>query len=234
MQIKMIAKNIKKIKREHLSLHHEGYSIIKSLLVYLIIINGILYFLSINENIYTCLNIVSIGLFIMVLYFFRNPERIVFPDDNTIYAPADGKVVVIEQTVEGEYFKEPRIQVSIFMSPLNVHVNRVPVSGQVKYFKYHEGNYTVAWHPKSSSCNERTSVVLQTTNGNEVLLRQIAGAVARRIICYAKEGNSMQQGQDLGFIKFGSRVDIMLPLNSKIKVNIGEHVIGNKTVLATI
>jgi phosphatidylserine decarboxylase len=234
MQIKEILKNIRKIKREYLSLHREGKSVIRNILVYLIIINGILYFTSINESIYNCLIIFSIGLFLIVLYFFRNPERLIFPDENAIYAPADGKIVVIEQTVEGEYFNEPRIQVSIFMSPLNVHVNRVPVSGQVKYFKYHEGNYKVAWHPKSSTCNERTSVVLKTNNGNEVLLRQIAGALARRIVCYAKEGNSMVQGQDLGFIKFGSRVDLLLPLNSKIKVNIGEHVLGNKTVIATI
>ncbi len=234
MRINEILNNIIKIKKEHLSLHREGYSITKNLLVYLIIINGIFYFIAINESVYTCLNVLSIGVFLIVLYFFRNPERTIFPDENVIYAPADGKIVVIEQTVEEEYFKEPRIQVSIFMSPLDVHVNRVPISGEVKYCKYHEGDYKVAWHPKSSSHNERTSVVLQTTDGKEVLLRQIAGAVARRIICYAKEGSSMLQGQDLGFIKFGSRVDIMLPLNSKIRVNIGERVKGNKTVIANI
>jgi phosphatidylserine decarboxylase len=234
MKILEILKNVRKIKREHLSLHPEGYTLTKNLLVYLIILNGILYFLEINDTIYICFNIFCIGLFLVVLYFFRNPERMVFPDENAIYAPADGKIVVIEQTIEHEYFNEPRMQISIFMSPLDVHVNRVPVSGKIKYFKYHEGNYTVAWHPKSSILNERTSVVLQTSTGQEVLLRQIAGALARRIICYAKEGSSMQQGQDLGFIKFGSRVDILLPLNSKIKVNIGEHVRGNETVIANI
>jgi phosphatidylserine decarboxylase len=234
MKFLEIIKTISKIKREHLSIHREGYSVIKNILVYLIILNGIFYFLNINEAVYALLNILSIGLFAIVLYFFRNPERIVRPDENAIYAPADGKIVVIEQTNDAEYFKEPRIQVSIFMSPLDVHVNRVPVSGKVKYFKYHEGNYTVAWHPKSSSLNERTSVVLQTHKGEEVLLRQIAGAVARRIVCYAQEGNSFQQGQDLGFIRFGSRVDILLPVSSKIRVNLGERVKGNKTVIAQL
>jgi phosphatidylserine decarboxylase len=234
MSIQEIVKNIKKIKREHFCLHREGYDLTLNLLIYLIILNGILYFLAINDTIYTCFNIFSVGLFLIVLYFFRNPERTVFPDENAIYAPADGKIVVIEQMIEREYFNEQRIQISIFMSPLNVHVNRVPVSGKVMYFKYHEGNYKVAWHPKSSILNERTSVVLKNSNGQELLLRQIAGAMARRIVCYAKEGNSMQQGQDLGFIKFGSRVDILLPLNSKIKVNIGDHVRGNKTVIASI
>ncbi len=226
--------NISKFRKEHMLLHREGRQIIKNVLIYLIIINGVLYFLSLNEVIFTFINILSILLFITVLYFFRNPERTVIPDDNIIYAPADGKIVFANQTVEEEYFKEPCMQISIFMSPLNVHVNRVPVSGKVKYYKYHPGNYLVAWHPKSSVDNEHTSVVLQTVNGKEVLLRQIAGAVARRVVCYAKEGNTFQQGQDLGFIKFGSRVDVLLPLNSKIRVKLGDHVKGNKTILADI
>ena len=222
------------MKRIKLYIHPEGRKLIKNLLIYLIIINGILYFLSINEIVYTLINISSIIIFALVIYFFRNPYREVFQDETILYAPADGKVVVVEQTAENEYFMESKIQISIFMSPLDVHVNRVPVSGQVIYFKYHPGDYLVAWHPKSSINNERTSLVLQTANGIKILLRQIAGAVARRIVCYAKEGSPMIQGDDLGFIKFGSRVDILLPLNSEIKVNIGDRVWGNRTVIAKI
>lgn len=224
--------NIKKLSKGHLSIHIEGRQLIKTLLIYLLIINGILYFFELNNSVYTLINISSISIFLLTLYFFRNPDRTVNPDDNIIYAPADGKIVVVGQTIDDEYFKEPRMQISIFMSPLNVHVNRVPVSGEVKYYKYHPGNYLVAWHPKSSVHNEHTSVVLKTENGEEVLLRQIAGAVARRVVCYAKEGNILQQGQDLGFIKFGSRVDILLPLHYKIRVRLGDKVKGNKTILA--
>jgi phosphatidylserine decarboxylase len=229
-----LIKKIKILKRAHLSIHPEGMSIIKNLLMYLIIINGLIYFIAINEIIFSIINLASLVIFAMVLYFFRNPERIAVPDESSLYAPADGKVVAIEQTMENEYFNEPRIQVSIFMSPLNVHVNRAPISGDVTYYKYHPGDYLVAWHPKSSTHNERTTVVLKTFKGVEILLRQIAGAVARRIVCYAKDGGSFAQGQDLGFIKFGSRVDILLPLNAEIKVKIGDLVKGNLTVVAKI
>ena len=229
-----IFESIRKVKREHLSLHKEGKSLISEILMILLIINGILYFISIPELIFSLVNIVSIGFFALVLYFFRNPERIAPPNENLLYAPCDGKVVVIEQTVENEYFNEPRIQVSIFMSPLNVHVNRVPVSGEVKYFKYHPGDFLVAWHPKSSTHNERSTVVIETTSGKEILLRQIAGAVARRIVCYAEKGHLLKQGQDLGFIKFGSRVDVFLPLGTEINSNIGDIVWGNKSVIAKI
>ena len=190
-----LIKKIKKLKRAHLSLHPEGMSIIKNLLMYLIIINGIIYFIAINEIIFSLINFASLVLFAVVLYFFRNPERIAVPNENKLYAPADGKVVAIEQTLEGEYFNEQRIQVSIFMSPLNVHVNRAPVSGEVTYYKYHPGDYLVAWHPKSSSHNERTTVVLKTFKGVEILLRQIAGAVARRIVCYAKDGGTLYKAR---------------------------------------
>ena len=224
----------KKLRREHLSLHHEGFTLIRNILIYLLILNGVLYFLSVNDYVLDAVYVLSILFFAIVLYFFRNPERIAFPDEDSLYAPADGKVVVIEQTTENEYFNEPRIQVSIFMSPLNVHVNRIPVSGEVKYFKYHPGDYLVAWHPKSSTHNERTTVVLQTLKGTQIMLRQIAGAVARRIVCYAKVGDTFKQGQDMGFIKFGSRVDVFLPLDAKIKVKIGDTVFGNKTVIARL
>lgn len=227
-----VIRSIKKVKREHLTLHKEGYVLIREILMALLIINGILYFISIPEIVFSLVNIVSIGFFALVLYFFRNPERIAQPNENLLYAPCDGKVVVIEQTVENEFFQEPRIQISIFMSPLNVHVNRVPISGEVKYFKYHPGDFLVAWHPKSSTHNERSTVVIETSGGKKILLRQIAGAVARRIVCYAEEGRFLKQGQDLGFIKFGSRVDIFLPLGTAIITNIGDKVVGNKTVIA--
>jgi phosphatidylserine decarboxylase len=170
----------------------------------------------------------------MVLQFFRNPRReIVIADDNIIYAPADGKIVVIEETYEHEYFNDKRLQVSIFMSPTNVHVNRNPVSGTVNYFRYHPGKYLVAWHPKSSTENERTTLVID--NGeDEVLLRQIAGAMAKRIVNYVQEGDTVMQGHDFGFIKFGSRVDLFLPLDAKVEIEMGQKVKGNKTIIARL
>lgn len=171
-------------------------------------------------------------LLVLVLQFFRNPKRVLPEKDNRIiYAPADGKVVVIEEVFEPEYYQAPRKQVSIFMSPVNVHVNRNPVSGLVKLAKYHPGKYLVAWHPKSSMENERTSIVLENENGS-LLMRQIAGALARRIIFYSKEGQTVQQGEDFGFIRFGSRVDLFLPLDAELAVNINDVVYGNKTVIA--
>ena len=178
--------------------------------------------------------VVSLILFLLVLQFFRNPVRqIIDADDNIVYAPADGKVVVIEETHEGEYFKDKRLQVSIFMSPVNVHVNRNPISGIVSYFKYHPGKYLVAWHPKSSTENERTTTVIN--NGEtEILMRQIAGAVAKRIVNYLSVGEEVEQGKDMGFIKFGSRVDLFLPLGTKLDVTLNEKVKGNKTIIARI
>ena len=229
-----LIEKIKKIKRQHLSLHKEGSLLIRNILIYLLIFNGILYFLSINEIILYFIYIISIGFFAIVLYFFRNPERNAIADESNVYAPADGKIVVIEQTDENEFFKESRIQVSVFMSPLNVHVNRMPISGEVKYYKYHPGLFLVAWHPKSSTENERTTVVLETVKGKQILLRQIAGALARRIVCYAEAGKTFKQGEDYGFIKFGSRVDIFLPLGTPITVKIGDVVRGNETVIAKL
>jgi len=227
-------RTLNKFRKEHLKIHHEGTAIIRNLIMWLLIINGILYFLQINDIIFRLANLVSFIGLALVLYFFRNPYREVEPDENIVYAPADGKVVVVEQTLETEFFNEPRIQVSIFMSPLNVHVNRIPISGEIKYFKYHEGDYLVAWHPKSSTHNERTTVVLETLKGSKVLIRQIAGAVARRVVCYAEEGKKFKQGEDFGFIKFGSRVDIFLPIDAEIKVNIGDRMWGNQTVIAKL
>ncbi len=176
----------------------------------------------------------SVVLFLLILQFFRNPVRTIsVSDDHIVYAPADGRVCVIEEVQETEYFKEKRLQVSIFMSPLNVHVNRNPVSGLVNYFRYHPGKYLVAWHPKSSTENERTTIVYQLGQ-TEILMRQIAGAVAKRIKWYISEGDRVAQGADMGFIKFGSRVDLFLPLDAKIEVTIDQQVKGNKTIVARL
>ena len=176
----------------------------------------------------------SILFYFFLLFFFRLPDRKFEPVSGVVYAPADGKVVVIEETEEKEYFKDTRLQVSIFMSPLNVHSNRYPVSGKVKYVKYHSGAYMVAWHPKSSELNERSAIVIETADGKEILVRQIAGAVARRIVTYAKENQNATQGDELGFIKFGSRVDIFLPLGTKIEVPILNQVRANKDIIAKL
>ncbi|MDX2197176.1 MAG: phosphatidylserine decarboxylase family protein [Cytophagales bacterium] len=173
------------------------------------------------------------SFFIFFLQFFRNPKIEVEVNDNHIIAPCDGKVVVIEKTEEKEYFHDQKIQISIFMSPFNVHVNRNPVSGTVAYFKYHPGKYLVAWHPKSSTENERTTYVIKTLHNVEILVRQIAGAVARRIVWYVKKDDTVQQGNEFGFIKFGSRVDVFLPLHANVKVTIGQKTKGGKTILAT-
>lgn len=171
-------------------------------------------------------------IFLWIVKFFRYPKRIISPDETRVLCPADGKIVAIEEVYEPEYFKDKRIQVSVFMSPNNVHVNWSPISGTIKFMKYHPGKYLVAWHPKSSTHNERTSVVIENHAGTQILLRQIAGALARRIVCYAREGNSIRQGDEFGFIKFGSRVDIFLPLNAELEVKIGQKVSGKQTVIA--
>jgi len=170
---------------------------------------------------------------ILILQFFRNPKRTVQKSFDEILAPVDGKVVVIEEVYEPEYFEDKRLQVSVFMSPINVHVTRYPCSGSVTYSKYHPGEYLVAWHPKSSERNERTTVVVNTPKFGDILFRQIAGALARRIINYATKGEQVQQGEDSGFIKFGSRVDLYLPLNSNIQVALGQTVKGSITCIAT-
>ena len=173
-------------------------------------------------------------LIITILQFFRDPKRTFTIDEGKIIAPADGKVVVIEETEEGEYFKDKRLQVSIFMSPVNVHINRYPIAGKVAFFKYHPGKFLAAWEPKSSTDNERTTVVVEHKNGKQILFRQIAGALARRIVWYCKEGDTAQQCQEMGFIKFGSRVDLFLPLGTKLHVKIGDVVKGSQTALGDI
>ena len=178
--------------------------------------------------------ILSLLLYIFILFFFRLPVRELEPDHGLIYSPADGKIVVIEETEEKEYFRDKRLQISIFMSPFNVHSNRYPVSGKVKHVSYNPGRNLVAWHPKSSELNERSTIVIETADGKEILIRQIAGAVARRIVTYSKQGQEVTQGDELGFIKFGSRVDVFLPVGTEIEVPILQHVRANKSIIARI
>jgi len=203
--------------------------------IILILINlGINYLLPEGYWIPRITLVASIVVFFLIVQFFRVPSRSVTKSQNQIIAPCDGKVVVIEEVVETEYFKGPRRQISIFMSPINVHVNWNPVSGVIKYFKYHPGLYLVAWHPKSSTENERTTVVTRTDSGVDILFRQIAGAAARRIRWYVKEGDKVEQSTEMGFIKFGSRVDIYVPLDADIKVNLQDKTVGSVTVLAEL
>jgi phosphatidylserine decarboxylase len=177
---------------------------------------------------------ISLIIVVLVLQFFRSPVFEIQKNEKHVLAPADGKVVVIEETEETEYLKSRRRQISIFMSPVNVHVNRMPVGGSITYFKYHPGKYLVAWHPKSSTENERTTVVAKMKNGTEILFRQIAGAVARRIKCYVSEGSHLEQGHEFGFIKFGSRVDIMLPVDFEVRVKVGDKTTAGKTIIAEL
>jgi phosphatidylserine decarboxylase len=179
------------------------------------------------------IQLITFLLLIIILQFFRNPKRNYILDENQILSPVDGKVVVIEEVYEGEYFKEKRIQVSIFMSPINVHVTRYPMSGLIKFSKYHPGKFLVAWHPKASEENERTTIVVENKSFGEILYRQIAGALAKRIVNYAKEGTQVVQTEDAGFIKFGSRVDLFLPLGTPINVVLNQKAIGGKTIIAT-
>ena len=219
-----------------MTIHKEGYASLAIALIVLTTIN-IASDLFIGHEYswikYAILGI-SIILFLIVLQFFRHPSRDLTKNEKYIIAPADGKVVVIEETNETEVLKDRRIQVSIFMSPFNVHVNRYPISGQVTFSKYHPGLFLVAWHPKSSTENERTTVVIENGAKTPILLRQIAGALARRIVCYPKTGWMVKQGEELGFIKFGSRVDIFLPLGTKIKVDMEQKVLGGVTVIAEL
>lgn len=217
-----------------MTIHKEGYTSIALGVLFVFILNAVVhYYASENQFLTWGAYIVSAFVLITLLQFFRNPTRRISLQEAQILCPADGKVVVIEETEETEYFKDRRIQVSIFMSPINVHINRNPVSGVVKYFKYHPGKYLMAWNPKSSTLNERTTTVVDT-NGVEILFRQIAGALARRIVWYVSEGKSVEQGKEFGFIKFGSRVDVFLPLGSKVNVNIGDKVKGGITVLGEL
>ena len=221
-----------------MGLHKEGYSVIFVFFIILSVIIGILHYFIPNEGIVgkialVILDIAAVVFWGLVIFFFRYPKFDVEKNDNHILSPADGKIVVIEKTFEPEYYKEERIQVSVFMSPLNTHMNRYPISGKLVYHKYHKGKYLVAWDPKSSTDNERNSIVL-ANDKVELLVRQIAGAVARRIRWYNKVGENVIQGDQLGFIKFGSRLDLFLPLDAEINVEIGDKVYAGKTVIAKV
>ncbi|MBK1438405.1 phosphatidylserine decarboxylase family protein [Parapedobacter sp. ISTM3] len=215
-----------------MTIHKEGYTSIAIVVLVVFVANALVhYFISDNTFVVWTVYVLSFLLLITILQFFRSPKRRIKTDENLILCPADGKVVVIEETEESEYFCDRRLQVSIFMSPINVHINRNPVSGIVSFFRYHPGKYLVAWHPKSSTLNERTSIAVRTNSGREVLFRQIAGAMARRIVWYVQEGAEVKQGEEFGFIKFGSRVDVFLPLGTQVDVKIGDSVSGGLTVL---
>ncbi|EKB50144.1 phosphatidylserine decarboxylase family protein [Cecembia lonarensis] len=218
-----------------MTIHKEGRKLLFWLLIILAAVNfGLNQWIPEEETLLNVVLLISIVLYLIILQFFRSPYVKLPNDDKLVFAPADGKVVVIEETEEEEYLKERRKQVSIFMSPINVHVNRSPIAGVVEYFKYHPGKYLVAWHPKSSFENERTTMVLKHQNGVKILVRQIAGALARRIKWYVQEGTPLAQGGEFGFIKFGSRVDVFLPLDAEVLVSIDEKTQGGRTPIARL
>ena len=218
-----------------MTIHKEGYRTIAICTIVFAVVNLVsFYFLSFYQPIISWIIFIgTLGLLLFTISFFRIPRRVLTIDGGKIISPCDGKVVVIEETIDEEYFKEKRLQISIFMSPANVHVNRNPVSGKVVYSKYHKGKYLVAWHPKSSTENERHTVVINQ-NGTEVLVKQIAGAVAKRIVNYLQVGQSVEQAAEMGFIKFGSRVDLILPMGTEVNVQLNQVVRGGITVIATL
>ncbi len=216
-----------------MTLHREGTPTILLVSAVVVLINAGVCYANANSLVMGITLLITISFWIFILSFFRIPSRVHTIQEGAVVAPADGEVVVIEEVQADEYFSDRRIQVSIFMSPLNVHVNRNPVSGEVVYSQYHPGKYLVAWHPKSSTENERHSVVYKT-QGKEILVKQIAGALAKRIVNYLKPGQQVKQTEEMGFIKFGSRVDLLLPLDAKILVKLGDKPQGGVTVLATL
>jgi phosphatidylserine decarboxylase len=218
-----------------MTIHKEGYSSIAICVLFIFVLNAVIQFYFPQAFLVKwIIYILSFLLFAIILQFFRSPRTTITSDDKMVLCPADGRVVVIEEAIETEYLKDKRIQISVFMSPINVHINRNPISGVVKYFKYNPGKYLVAWHPKSSTENERTTICVENVKGMPVLFRQIAGALARRIVWYVKEGDVVMQGEQFGFIKFGSRVDVFLPLGSKVKVQLEDVVKGGQTILAEL
>ena len=218
-----------------MSIHKEGRTLLFWLLLILVVINfGLNRWIPEQETVLNVVLLVSMVFYLLILQFFRNPFITLPNEDKLVFAPADGKVVVIEETTETEYLNDRRKQVSIFMSPVNVHINRSPIAGVVEFFKYHPGKYLVAWHPKSSTENERTTMVISHKSGIKILVRQVAGAVARRIKWYVKEGTQLPQGGEFGFIKFGSRVDVYLPLDAEILVSIDEKTKAGRTPIARL
>lgn len=216
-----------------MTIHKAGYKLLVKIAVALLIANALVFYFGGNSLIFHVVWIASAIIYLLIVNFFRSPNRIVLLNDNHILAPADGKIVVIEETEENEYFHDRRLQVSIFMSLFNVHINWFPVNGIIRYFKYHEGNFAAAYLPKSSTENERTSIAIECNNGETILMRQIAGAMAKRIVSYAPVGGKARQDQHAGFIKFGSRVDLFLPLDTKIEVKLGQKTAGSQTIIGT-
>lgn len=217
-----------------MQIHKEGRSFLLGLLVVILLTIVILNFFKVTEPVFYSCCVLLAGVFIFCLQFFRNPSLTIDKNPAYVLAPADGKIVVIEETLENEYLKDKRIQISIFMSPVDKHVNRNPVGGVISYLKYHPGRFLVAWNPKASTDNERTTIVYKLSGGVEILLRQIAGALARRIRYYISEEDKVEQGAEFGFIKFGSRVDVFLPLSAEILVSLSDKTEGGKTVLARL
>jgi phosphatidylserine decarboxylase len=218
-----------------MTIHREGKNWVWGTLLATIVINLLVFNLREQHDWLSILIfILTLVFFLLILQFFRYPKRSITRNENFVIAPADGKIVVIERTVENEYYKDQRIQVSIFMSPFNVHANWYPISGKIKFLRYHKGKYLVAWHPKASTDNERTTIVVEKDENKTVLLRQIAGALAKRIVYYPHENDLVKQGAEMGFIKFGSRVDIFLPLSAKINVNLNQKTTGGVTVIAEL
>lgn len=217
-----------------MKIHREGYSILLITAVLLAVVNGCIVYFSSSQYLVLSALIFSFILFIFFLQFFRYPHRIISRDETRVLAPADGKIVVIEQTDEPEFLKDKRMMISIFMSPLNVHANWYPISGRIKYLRYHAGKYLVAWHPKSSTQNERSTIVIEKENRLMILVRQVAGLLARRIVYYPHENDMVKQGAEMGFIKFGSRLDVYLPLDAKVMVELDQKTKGGVTVLAEL
>ncbi len=224
---------IRNLKTNVMTIHKAGYKLLLKIAAALIVLNAVVIYVLGNTVTTHVVWVASLVVYILIVNFFRSPNRIVLLDDNTILAPADGKIVVIEETEEPEYFHGRRLQVSIFMSLFNVHVNWFPVNGVIRYFKYHAGKFAAAYLPKSSTENERTSIAIECANGQTILMRQIAGAMAKRIVSYAPVGRQTRQDQHAGFIKFGSRVDLFLPLDTKIEVKLGQKTKGSQTIIGT-
>lgn len=216
-----------------MKLHKEGYKFLLLAFVVLAVLN-IAFFFLFNSIVAIALLVIAVAFFLFLVSFFRVPKRAFSMGDLSVVSPADGKVVVIEKVHEKEFLNEERIQISVFMSPLNVHVNWYPINGLIDHEEYRPGKFLVAWHPKSSELNEQTIIVLKTLEGTKLLVKQIAGALAKRIVCYAKKDERIKQGEELGFIKFGSRVDVLLPVNAKIKVELNQTVTGGVTELAEL
>jgi phosphatidylserine decarboxylase len=217
-----------------MNIHKEGYTIIPIAAILIGLLYTALFYLIPVQIVQMLLAVAAVIFFILIVRFFRNPDYPIDQNDHHILAPADGKVVVVEETTEPEVLKEKRIQVSIFMSPLNVHVNRSPVKGTITYFRHHPGKFLVAWHPKSSTDNERTTIGIKLASGLEIVMRQVAGAVARRICFYSKVGQPTEQAEKFGFIRFGSRIDLYLPLGAEIQVNIDDKTKAGRTVIAKL